>query len=154
MAKQYTYSNKGVKNYKGEELLKIPLDQAGKISTETRHIFQAVLNGLELKTMDDSIQGKRLADAIDEAEDKDVIVIGEGVYDWLKKKLEVVNRDGYQICPLLFRVNGEIVYDFIKEGFEKPHQPSKKKAGKGEKDDPPAEESGESEAEEQSQEGK
>ena len=125
--KSYRYSNKGIKNYKDEDLLRIPVSASGEISTETRHVFQAILNSIELKTMDDSIQGMRLQEAIDDAEGKDVIEIGEGVYDWLvKKKLESVNREGYQIIPLLFRVNGSVVNEFIKEGFEKAHLPKDK----------------------------
>ena len=131
MAKNYHYSNKGVTGYNGKDLLKIPIDQAGKMSTETRHVFLAMLNASELKTQDDSIQGNRLATAIDEADGKDEIVIGEGVYDWLRKKMDSVNRDGYQICPMLFRVNGEIVYEFVKEGYNKPHEPASKEKGKG-----------------------
>ncbi len=145
MAKLYHYSNEGLVGYNGKDKIKIPISQAGQMSTETRHIFLAILNVLELKSIDDSIQGSRLADAIDEAEDKDEIVIGEGVYDWLKKKMEAVNREGYQVCPLLFRVNGSIVNEFIKEGFNRPHEPQGKKKGKEEKDAAPAEESGQQE---------
>ena len=147
MAKNYTYSNKGIMSRNGKDLIKIPISQAGDLSTETRHVFLAILNVCELKVMDDSIQGGRLADAVDEAEGKDEFVIGEGVYDWLKKKLEVVDRDGYQICPRIFRVNGSVVYEFIKEGFNKSHQPSGKEKVKEEKDAPKAEESGESSSE-------
>lgn len=134
MAKVYRFSNGGVVGYNGKDKIKIPISQAGEMSTETRHIFMAIMNNAEFKTMDDSIQGNRLANAIDEAEGKDFIEIGEGVYDWLKKKAE-------QVCPNLFRVNGSIVYEFVKEKFEKPHQPQGKKEGKKDKDAPPAEES-------------
>ncbi len=141
MAKQYHYQNKGILSRNKKDLIRIPISQAGEISTETRYVFLAILNVVELKTMDDSIQGGRLADSIDEAEDKDEIVIGEGVYDWLKKKLEVVDREGFQILPRIFRVNGSIVNDFIKEGFEKPHQSGGKKKSESETDVPEAEES-------------
>jgi len=134
MAKIYTYTNKGVLAYNKKDLLKIPVSQAGEMSTETRHVFLAILNNAEFRTMDDSIQGNRLANAIDEAEGKDFIEIGEGVYDWLKRKAE-------QVCPNLFRVNGSIVYEFVKEKFEKPHQPEGAKEGKKGKDAQPAEES-------------
>jgi len=137
MAKNYHYQNKGIMSRNKKDLIRIPISQAGEVSTETRYVFSAILNVVELKTMDDSIQGGRLADAIDEAEGKDEIVIGEGVYDWLKQKLEVVDREGYQICPRIFRVNGSIVNEFIKEGHEKPHQPSGKKTGTKDSDAPP-----------------
>ena len=139
MAKNYHYQNKGIMSRNKKDLIKIPISAAGEMSTETRYVFMAILNAVELKTMDDSIQGGRLADAIDEAEGKDEIVIGEGVYDWLKKKLEVVDREGYQICPRIFRVNGSIVNEFIKEGHDKPRESSSKTKGKKGADDSSAE---------------
>lgn len=148
MAKIYRYSNSGLLGYNGKDKIKIPISQAGQLSTETRHVFLAILTSLELKTIDDSIQGNRLANAIDEAEGKDFIEIGEGVYDWIKKKLEAVDREGYQVCPRLFRVNGEIVNEFIKEGFEKPRQSSEQKKGKAGKDAPETKEPEESRAKE------
>ena len=130
MAKTYTYSNEGITSRNGKDLIKIPISLAGEISTETRHVFLAILNRVQFKVNNDSIQGNRLADAIDEAEGKDTIEIGEGVYDWLIEKLKDVDREGYQVCPFIFRVNGSIVYEFIKDGFNKPHQPAEKKKGK------------------------
>lgn len=127
------FSNKGIIGYNGKDKVKIPISQAGEMSTETRHVFLVILNNAEFKTIDDSIQGNRLANDIDAAEGKDEIVIEEGVHDWLKKKSEAV-------CPVLLRVNGSIVHEFIKEGFNKPCQPKGKKEGKEEKDAPPAEE--------------
>ena len=120
MASEKHFPNDGIAGYNGKDKIKIPVSQAGGMSEETRHIFLAILNNSEFKTMDDSIQGNRLATAIDEAEGKDEIVIGEGVHDWLKKRAE-------QVCPAIFRVNGSIVYEFVKEGFEKPHAPAAKK---------------------------
>ena len=130
MAKTYTYSNEGITGYNGKDKIKIPITQAGELSTETRHVFQAILNRISFKTNDDSVQGFRLANAIDEAEGKDTIEIGEGVYDWLKNKMAEADREGYQVCPSIFRVNGGIVNDFIKDGFNKPHQPAEEKKGK------------------------
>ncbi len=135
MAKNYTYTNKGVLAYNGKDKIKVQLG-AGT-SEETRHIFSAIMNTVDFKTNDDSIQGFRLANAIDEAEGKDVIVIGEGVYDWLKKKLPEANREGREVLPALFRQNGDLVNEFIKNGYEKPHQSTGKKAGEKEKDAPP-----------------
>jgi len=123
MAKHF--SNKGIKGYNGKELLKIPISQSGEMSTETRHVFLAILNNSEFKTMDDSIQGNRLANAIDAAEGKDEIILEDGVFDWLKRKAE-------QVCPVLFRVNGSIVYEFVKEGYEKAHSPKDKTSKKNE----------------------
>ena len=131
MSKMYTYSNHGVKGYNDKDFIKIPITETGKVSTETRHIFQIIMNNATFKVMDDSIQGNRLANAIDEAEGKDTIEIGEGVFDWLKREAE-------KVCPAIFRVNGSIVYEFIKDGFKKPHQPAEKEKGKKGTDDPPA----------------
>ena len=132
MAKRF--SNKPIIGYNGKDPIKIPISQAGELSTEFRHVLLAILNNSEFKTMDDSIQGNRLANAIDKAEGKDFVEIEDGVHDWLKRKAE-------QVCPIIFRVNGSIVYEAIKEGFEKSNQPSKsskEKAGKGKADETPA----------------
>ena len=146
MAKIYTYSNKGITGYNGKELIKLPYTlKSGELSTETRHVFLIIMNSVPFKTLDDSIQGTRLADAIDEAEGKNTIEIGEGVYDWLIKKMNEKTQDGSEVCPTVFRVNGKVVYDFIKEGFNKPHEPAAKEKGKKEKDASPAEESGQEE---------
>ncbi len=120
MSKSYKYTNEGIIGYNGKDLVNIPMDLRGTISTETRHIFLSILNNVDFKTNDDSIQGNRLANSIDEAEDKDIIEIGEGVYDWLQKKLKETNREGREVCPFLFRVNGNEVTKFIKDGFERP----------------------------------
>ena len=126
------FSNEGITGYNDKDKIKIPITQAGELSTQTRHVFQAILNSAEFKTMDDAVQGNRLANAIDAAEDKDEVVLEEGVHDWLKKKAE-------QVCPAIFRVNGSIVYEFIKDGFKKPHQPAEKEKGKKSTDAPPQE---------------
>jgi len=139
MAKIYRYSNKGIIGRKNEAI-KIPISISGDLSTETRHVFWTILNNLPFRTANDSIQGNRLADAIDEAEGKDYIEIGEGVYDWLQERLKEQitdqnTRESFLLCPRLFRVNGEKVSEFIKEGFEKPREPSKEKKGKGKADE-------------------
>lgn len=116
-----TFSNKPLKAYNGEEI-KVPMKdgESVELSTEFRHILLLILNNCEMRAMDDSIQGVMLAQAIDSAKGKRTLEMEEGVHKWLKKKAE-------QVCPSIFRVNGEIVYEFIKEGFEKVHQPEKEK---------------------------
>lgn len=126
MASEKHFTNEGVPGYNGKDKVKVPITAPtatvpAVLSTETRHIFLAILNNSDFKTMDDSVQGNRLATAIDEAEGKDEIVIGEGVHDWLKKKSE-------QVCPAIFRVNGSIIHEFIREGYRKPHEPEAKTA--------------------------
>ena len=122
MAKTYKYSNSGIPTYNGKDKIKTIFE--GGLSTETRHVFSTILSNIDFKVSDDSIQAVRLATAIDEAEGQDVIEIGEGVYDWLKKKIKEVNREGRELLPAMFRVNGEVVNEYIKEGFIKPHQPA------------------------------
>ena len=138
------YSNKGIIG-RGNEKIKIPLSQDGEVSTETRHVFLAILNNVQFRTSEDSIQGTRLADAIDEAKGKDIIEIGEGVHDWLTKRINETIKsqmfpEGYQICPFIFRVNGEKVSEFIKSGYEKSHLSKEKIKGKGKTDEAPAKE--------------
>ena len=135
------YSNKGIVG-RGDEKIKIPISLDGEVSTETRHVFLAILNNIQFRTSEDSIQGARLADAIDEAKGKDIIEIGEGVHDWLTKRINetIKNQmfpEGYQICPFIFRVNGDKVSEFIKNGYKKAHSPEEKKKGKAKTDEPP-----------------
>lgn len=129
MAKRF--SNEALIGYNGKDTIKIPISQSGEMSTEFRHVLLAILNNSEFKTMDDSIQGNRLANAIDKAEGKDFVEMEEGVHDWLKRKAE-------QVCPVIFRVNGSVIYEFIKEGFEKARQPIEKKIGKSKANEAPA----------------
>ena len=78
--------------------------------------FQFILNNAPLKTQQDSINGMRLQLALDKAkENGNNIEIEEGVHDWLKPIAE-------QFTPLIFRVNGNIIYEHIKEGFDKTGQ--------------------------------
>ena len=126
MAKRF--SNKPIIGYNGKDPIKIPISQSGELSTEFRHVLLAILNNSEFKTMDDSIQGNRLANSIDKAEGQNFVEMEEGVHDWLKRKAE-------QVCPIIFRVNGSIVYEVIKEGFIKPYESQQKKTGKGKADE-------------------
>lgn len=144
MAKIYRYNNKaGVKGYNGKELVKIPMNEAGDRSTETRHVFLMIYQAISIKTNDDSIQAFRLVTAIDEAEGNEFLEIGEGVYDWLIKKMPEKDQQGFEVLPRLFRHNGSFVYEFIKTGYEKPHQPAPKAEGKKTKDAETAKESAE-----------
>lgn len=83
--------------------------------------MRAILNNAPFKTINDSVQGGRLMLALDKAEEeKGDIVIEEGTHDWFKPLAE-------QICPPLFKINGNLIYEHIKEGFEKSAQPDKKR---------------------------
>jgi len=116
------FSNAPVKGYKGDDIL-IPMGDGLAPSGEFRHTLRWILNNAPIQTQDDSIQGMRLAQAIDAAEDKDNVEVEEGVHDWLKKVAE-------KITPTLFRINGNILYKHICDGFEKPHQPKEKVNGR------------------------
>lgn len=112
------FSNAPIKGY-NEEDIKVPMGDEGT-STEFRHVLRMILNNAPFQTQDDSIQGNRLATSIDKAEGKETIEMEDGVHDWLKKVSD-------KVTPPVFRINGNIVYEYIREGFEKPHQPNDKR---------------------------
>ena len=117
-----TFKNRSVLDYKGEPIPRQRLDDNQKIVDEGEvsviNVMWTILNNAPLKTQDDSIQGARLAEALTKAKDTDVIELEEGVHDWLKPIAE-------KLTPQLFRINGNVIYKFILEGFEKPHDPEK-----------------------------
>lgn len=123
------FKNTVIKDYKGQ-----PIQQAikgdGSDKVEVRevklsNILWAILNSAPLQTQQDSINGMMLAKALDAAKDGADIEMEEGVHNWLKPIAE-------RATPQLFRVNGSIVYEHIKEGFEKPHKPAEKAPSGGE----------------------
>ncbi len=93
-----------------------PLAGTDTIDTKTEHIFHLVVNNAPMNKVNDTIQGGRLYDALQEGKDKPFIELEDGVHDWVKAIAETV-------CPPIFRINTEAILDFIKEGFEKAHQP-------------------------------
>ena len=84
----------------------------------TGDIFLIILNNSPIKTQNDCIQGARLYQAIESGKGKEFIELEEGVHDWFKPIAE-------QFTPVVFRINGNIVYKFICEGFEKPKESKK-----------------------------
>lgn len=74
-----------------------------------KEILWLILNNGPVATQNDSIQGARLAQALDAA--TDFVEMEDGVYDWLVIVAE-------QITPTIFRVNGNKVYRHICEKFE------------------------------------
>ncbi|KKN23713.1 hypothetical protein LCGC14_0902140 [marine sediment metagenome] len=79
-------------------------------------VMRIILNNAPLQTQQDSINGMRLAMALDKAKNgAATIEIEDGVHDWLKPVAE-------KLTPSIFRVNGNLVYKHICEGFEKAHQ--------------------------------
>ncbi len=79
-------------------------------------ILRIILNNAPLQTQQDSINGMRLAQSLDAAEE--TIELDDGVHDWLKPIAE-------KLTPTIFRVNGNIVYVHVCEGFEKSHEKAK-----------------------------
>lgn len=79
-----------------------------------------ILANAPFQTQMDSKEGMLLAVALRDAEDKDSINIEESTHTWLKKVAE-------QVTPAIYRTNGGIVYEVIKEGFEKIHQSAEEK---------------------------
>lgn len=108
-----------VLDYKGESIKILKVQGTEPEELTLKQIFWLILNNAPLQTQNDSIQGQRLAEALDGAKDG-TIEFEDGVHDWLKPVAE-------KITPQLFRVNGNLVYKHICEGFEKPMQPKEDK---------------------------
>ena len=97
-------------------------DEIKLVDTKLLSVFYIILNGSPIQTMNDSIQGMRLAEALDAAKKNGGnIEIEEEPYTWLKSIAE-------KVLPPVFRINASIVYKHICEEFEKPSEPVK---GKG-----------------------
>ena len=87
-------------------------------------VMRVILNNAPLQTQQDSINGMRLAQALDKVKNgAEPIELEDGVHDWFKPVAE-------KLTPSIFRVNGNLVYKHICEGFEKAHQ-SQEKKGEG-----------------------
>ena len=83
-------------------------------------VMRVILNNAPLQTQQDSINGMRLAMALDKVKNwAEPIELEDGVHDWFKPVAE-------KLTPTIFRVNGNLVYKHICEGFEKAHQPKEK----------------------------
>ena len=119
------FKNAPLLGFDGEKI-KVPIKKPGTenevmIGEDFKSILQClVLNAPPptFKTQNDSIQAMRLMQALDHLQDG-FIEIEEGVHDWLKEK-------AVEVTPQIFRINGNIVYEHIREGFEKPNQPKEK----------------------------
>lgn len=112
-----TFKNVVLKDYKGEPIKWTNRTDNGDIETndlKLANILFMILNNAPLQTQNDSIQGVSLAKSLDAAKNGADIEIEDGVHNWLKPIAE-------KLTPQLFRVNGNIIYEHIKEGFEKPH---------------------------------
>ena len=114
------FKNEVVKSYNGKEIDVIDQDGSVKEKLTLGKVLRIILNNAPLKTQQDSINGVRLAQAIDKAEDEgeSTISIEEGIHDWIKPIAE-------DLTPKLFRLNGNTIYLIIKEGFVKENKPKK-----------------------------
>ncbi len=83
---------------------------------KTEHILGLLVNAMELTGNQEAIDNGRLADQVREGRGKDYIELDTGTHQLVKTKAEpVVIR--------FWRANGPAILEFLKEGFEKAHQP-------------------------------
>jgi hypothetical protein len=111
------FKNQSIKGYNGE-VIKVRVNPETVEDLNLHKVFWSILNNSPIKSQNDSIQGMRLAQALDKAKDSDTIELEDGTHDWIKPIAE-------QQTPSLFRLNGHLIYELIKEGFEKPNEPVK-----------------------------
>ena len=116
MAKKFKDTT--IPDYKGEPIKILKPGDTEPTDLTLKQVLWLILNNASLQTQNDAIQGMRLAQALDTSKDG-VIEMEEGVHDWLKPVAE-------KVTPQLFRVNGNLVYKHICEGFEKLEQPKEK----------------------------
>lgn len=110
------FKNEPLQRYNGK-----PMEMAdgdGKTKPAfLKNVLWVFLNNAPMRTTNDTIQGVRLAQALDKcADDEGEIEIEEGVHDWIKQHLD-------NVLPPLFRIEAPGITELIKEGFEKPNAP-------------------------------
>ena len=111
------FNNTTIPDYKGEPIKVVFPNEMEAKELTLKQILWMILNNAPIKTQQDCKQGALLATALDTCKDGvEVIEMEEGTHDWLKPIAE-------QLTPALFRVNGHLVYEHIREGFEKANQP-------------------------------
>ena len=107
-----------------------PFDEDSPMQVGDMRVLDAMLhisNTFPCKTLDDSTKKRSLKQALLASVRTGKIELEPEVFKWLKTASE-------QVCPAVFRVNGSIVYEFVKEGFAKSHEPKAKTARKEEPD--------------------
>lgn len=113
------FKNVVLTGYDGKPIEIIVNAQGNRQEVTMEIALQIILNNAPLKTQQDAINGMRLQLALDKAKDgkenSGDIVLGEGIHEWLKPIAE-------SLTPEIFRINGSLVYEHIKEGFEKLHE--------------------------------
>jgi|TARA_Y100000310_G_C20686741_1_gene819490 hypothetical protein len=105
--------NVPIRSYKGEPLKVKRINGNDEIIDEGEvrlsDALWAILNNAPINTQNDSIQGIRLAKALDKASSNGTIELEDGVHDWITPIAET-------LTVTLFRLNGSIIYDLIKDG--------------------------------------
>ena len=81
-------------------------------------VMQIIINNASYKTLEDSREGRRMAEALEESRKTDSIQIDQGTHNWLKKQSELIS-------PQIFRVSGELIDNIIREGYRRETEPKK-----------------------------
>lgn len=89
------------------------------VDATIRDVMTIIVGNAQFRTIEDSKEGRRLAEALEESKKSGVISLDQGTHNWLKKQSET-------IAPQVFRLSGEIVDNLIREGFEKAFQPKER----------------------------
>lgn len=105
-----------------EKPIRVPYQEEGSekreiVDAKLYNIMYLIMVNAPFKTQEDSKNGMWLAQSLEKAKSNGFIEIEESVHDWLKKVTS-------EISPALFKIDGNIVYELIKEGFEKVRQPA------------------------------
>ena len=96
------------------------------VDATTADVMQIIVSNAMYKTIEDSKEGRRLAEAIEASRKSKAIEIDQGTHNWLKRQSEA-------IAPLVFRVSGEIVDELIRDGWRAENEPSKTQKKQAEK---------------------
>jgi|TARA_Y100000310_G_scaffold342327_1_gene445087 hypothetical protein len=95
-----------IKGYKGENI-QIPYQEGGKVKwkeANVKDILWTILHQAPFSSQNDSIEGRKLAVALDNA--NGVIKIEDSTFLWIKPIAE-------KVTPQLFKINGNVVYEYI-----------------------------------------
>ena len=117
------FNNAVVNGYNGKPIM---WNIDGKVQElKTVNAFFLVLNNYKMMSQKDSIEGSKLAIALDKVVtgEDEIISIEEGTHDWFKLIAE-------RLTPGIFGVNGNVVYMFVKEGFAKDKEKEDNKRGR------------------------
>lgn len=89
-------------------------------------VMHIIVTNSSYKTIEDSKEGRRLAEALEESRKSEVIELDQGTHTWLKKQSEAVS-------PQIFRISGEIVDELIRERYHRDNEITKAQKAQAEK---------------------